>query len=127
MKYRTVVEREGEELGPVDWAHPMVKQCPIPEATLREIEAEPQSWMATNDGGWPRCGWKRVLNLAMYDGWPYWTPHPVFVVEGVLGVERWSFSSMSDVNRRAPVSPRPPPMPQESGGATGICERDASV
>ena len=101
MKYRTETVREGEELGPVDWSHPMVGESRIPEAELREIAEHPERWEATTDGGWPRFGWRQVERLAMYDGWPYWRPHPVFVVSGgpLGGVERHSFASVMEARR----------------------------
>lgn len=49
----------------------------------------------TTDGGWPRCGWGDVLDVGMYDGWPYWKPVPSVYSRGPLGGEWHCFSMLS--------------------------------
>lgn len=98
MKTKTITVREGELLGPIDWnfdfrefykdiypaacngekAHENHFQRAM--AILRMLEAEPDKYEATTDGGWPRCGWGSIAHVGMYDGWPYWKPTPsVFI------------------------------------------------
>lgn len=108
MREWTETRREGTDMGPVDWAHPDIATSGVPEERLRQIEAEPEQWLATNDGGWPRIGWKRVIALRMYDGWPYWTPKPALLVTGTLGAE-WYFIG----GRNVDVERRPTPAPEE--------------
>lgn len=103
MKTRTVTECVGEELGPVDWSHPMIAEVeashPQVVAMLREAEKTPELFEATTDGGWPRVGWGEVLRVVMYDGWPYWRPTPTVVTSHWHGVSHNSFRSISEVRR----------------------------
>lgn len=106
MKTRTVTEYVGEELGPVDWSHPMIAEVearsPHIIAALREAEQSPQDFDATTDGGWPRVGWGEVLRVVMYDGWPYWRPTPTVVTLHWHGVSYNAINSISEVRRRSP-------------------------
>jgi hypothetical protein len=112
MRTRTVTERIGEYLGPIDWSFDfhasdwdrggsLNPKC-LAEALekLRKLDAEPVAYIATTDGCWPRVGWKRVLQVGMYDGWPYWRPHPSVQLAGPLGPEWHSYSSITDIERR---------------------------
>ncbi len=88
MKTRTVSIREGEWLGPIDWDAEWPFE--VDEKTrkaLREIEANPEDFEITTDGGWPRIGWGQVFHVGMWDGWPYWRPGPAITMRGVLGTE----------------------------------------
>jgi hypothetical protein len=67
---------------------------------LREMAANPQGFQVTTDGGWPRMGWKKVLLVCIYDGWPYWKPGPALLVSGALGGEWYWFDSLTGVERR---------------------------
>lgn len=106
MRTRTVIEREGEELGSIDWDHPMIaeveKRSPEIVAMLREAEQSPHDFAATTDGGWPRVGWGEVLRVVMYDGWPYWQPTPTVVTSHWYGISYNAFNALSEVRRRTP-------------------------
>lgn len=110
MKTRQVTERIGEYLGPVDWGYDFLSHygCCFPENRraincekakdrLRLLAENPDRYMATSDGGWPRVGWGDVLQVGMYDGWPYWRPVPSVCISGTLGAEWHSFNSVTDI------------------------------
>lgn len=110
MKTRTITVREGEKVGPVDWDYDFASHdwhhrggCTNPEvvsrseSALRELcdgLARGEEWQATTDGGVPRLGWGRVLDVGMYDGWPYWRPVPSVLIAGTLGAEWHSFTGL---------------------------------
>ena len=117
MKTTTVVKREGEYLGPVDWSFDFEKFCEsfyncsaaqrhvqmLTRAleTLHTLEDHLGEYEATTYGGWPRCGWGEVLKVGMYDGWPYWKPVPSVCIRSWIGGGVWSaFSSITDVRKR---------------------------
>lgn len=101
MRTWTETRREGTDRGPVDWTHPMVaaavERSGVSADTLRAMERDPSGFQVTNDGGWPRCGWRPVISVSMYDGWPYWTPRPAALVSGVLGPEWYWLDSLTGV------------------------------
>ena len=110
MRTWTETHREGTDCGPVDWTHRMVAEAVersgVSLQLLREMEANPTTFQVTTDGGWPRCGWRKVIGVSMYDGWPYWQKHPAVLVVGVLGVAEWySFNQLSGVERLASFLP----------------------
>jgi hypothetical protein len=123
MRTRMVEEREGEYLGPVDWSYDFtqhdwhgasggVNPAVTASATelLRKIEggiAAGEEWWATTDGGWPRCGWKRVVQVGMYDGWPFWRPTPSLLLSGMFGGEWASWYNITEAERREPAAVRP--------------------
>ena len=100
MKYRKVVEREGELLGPVDWTYDFrqhfnsmgspdaVKDeyCARRVELLRRI-SEPGEWRVILAHS---SVWKDVYAVGMYDGWPFWKPTPAMLTSGTLGAE-WHF------------------------------------
>lgn len=112
MKTRMVEERVGEDLGPVDWSHPWIAEMEadanwragilirIREYTRATAAGEPDEWVATDDGGCPKIGYGKVLDAVMYDGWPYWTPHPVLLVSQWYGVQRIPFRNVADIRRK---------------------------
>lgn len=94
MKTRTVTEYIGEDMGPVDWSHPMAvefaEKSPEMAALLKEAEQHPEGFLLVDDHGWyPR----QVYRVCMYDGWPYWKPTPAVLREGPLGSEWTHFNS----------------------------------
>jgi hypothetical protein len=108
MQTRTVTERIGECLGPVDWSFDFTSHdwganrgVINPEHSarakewLKEIEGAPQTYQATTDGGWPKVGWKRVVQVGMYDGWPFWKPTPSVQLAGPIGCEWHPWYSLS--------------------------------
>jgi hypothetical protein len=109
MRTYTVLQREGELLGPVDWSYDFRshfngyggddaardRYCAEKIEQLRKLTDG--EWQATTDGGWPRCGWGKVLAVGMYDGWPYWHPVPSVLIAGPLGGEWHSFASVTSI------------------------------
>lgn len=105
MKSRTEVVWEGEKLGPIDWNHPFIdsfgnyccndeqkqKYCDEAVAHLRKVVE-----MFSEDG--PRiqvqCSeyWYDVIDVGMYDGWPFWKPMPaVQTLDNVFRTAKWDF------------------------------------
>lgn len=78
MRTRTVTERIGENMGPIDWEHPTAKNMP---EIWREAEKCP---------GFLFNG-RQILDMGMYDGWPYWTPRPAICFLGPLNSAEWTF------------------------------------
>jgi hypothetical protein len=83
MKTRMVEEREGEDMGPVDWTHPMAADKP---AIWREAEQTPDAFWLDNGG----MGYRTILKLCMWDGWPYWKPTPAICYTGPLKTPEWA-------------------------------------
>jgi hypothetical protein len=107
MKTRTVTVREGELLGPVDWERhnfdsdvggPARQRVTDFRALVDGVECG-ESWQATTDGGWPRVGWKDVIAVGMYDGWPHWKPTPSFCLAGLFGPEWHPWYALSGAER----------------------------
>ena len=85
MQTRTVTEHIGEDMGPIDWSHPIAADKP---EHWREAERSPEDFeLLLNDMFTPR----RVLALRMYDGWPYWKPTPAILCESPLGGAEWTY------------------------------------
>jgi hypothetical protein len=79
---RTV--RVGEDVGPIDWEHPLAADMP---AHWGDAERHPEKYLFLENGMFtPR----EVFKLRMYDGWPYWKPTPAIYRESPLGGE-WTF------------------------------------
>ncbi len=101
MKTRMVEERIGEDMGPIDWSHPIAKDMPD---IWREAEKNPFDFYLDNGG----MGYRELLAIRMYDGWPYWTPRPAIMFVGPLGTE-WNFFDSYGISPRSIVrKPRPP-------------------
>jgi hypothetical protein len=111
MKYETVVQRVGENLGPIDYTYdftthdwsgsrggvnPAITQASVEQ--LRRLDA------AFADKGnrvevrlmHSDCFWV-VLAVGMYDGWPFWAPTPSVQVYRVLGAEWHPWYYVQDV------------------------------
>jgi hypothetical protein len=113
MKTRTVTERIGELLGPVDWSYDFRQHfggtsdaridelCAEAVATLRLLADHPDDYEVTTDGGWPSCGWGRIVAVGMYDGWPYWRPVPSVCISGTFGGEWSAFSNITSIKKKA--------------------------
>lgn len=106
MITRQITVHEGEYLGPVDWSFDFEgfsstinPQC-VKQATdmLHELKIGD---LATTDGGWPRVGWNKVIQIGMYDGWPFWKPVPSVCLLGPLGPEWHPWYSLTGVERAA--------------------------
>lgn len=110
MRYETVTRRIGECIGPVDWSYDFMQhfqdatdkdeRCKRAMDWLRQIEADKDAFVATTDGGWPRCGWGDVIGVGMYDGWPWWRPTPSVCIRGPFGGEWHSFYTITGVERK---------------------------
>lgn len=114
MRTETHTVRIGERVGDIDWTYNFRKHfdsmccddkgrreaCERSKAKLRAMEDAHKAGrkiLATTYGGWPRCGWHQVLDVGMYDGWPYWKPTPSVFTLGPLGGEWHSFSMITDI------------------------------
>jgi len=84
MRTYTTTVREGEDVGPVDWDHPIAKDMP---PIWREAEKSPGDFILSGDYFKP----PQVIKLCMYDGWPYWKPTPAILHTSPLGGSEWSF------------------------------------
>ena len=84
MRTRTVTERIGEDVGPVDWSHPYAAEMPH---HWRDAEKEPEKYELLLNGMFTPRG---VAKLCMYDGWPYWKPTPAIYHESPLGGYEWT-------------------------------------
>ena len=110
MRFYTVVQREGTRVGDVDWDYDFLSHfdcvcspdevkrdlCSRSVTALREAEAavkRDETVEVCMSGGY----WKRLLNVGMYDGWPYWKPVPSLFVVGVFGGHWESFNSVTAV------------------------------
>lgn len=110
MKIKQVTVRDGEYLGPIDWdfdfdilswdnggcMNPVIIKESV--ENLRKLESG-DKYEATTDGGCPRVGWGEVTMVGMYDGWPYWRPHPSIYISGILGGGWHSFSSVTEIRK----------------------------
>lgn len=103
MKTRMVEVREGELLGPVDWAYDFRphfntycstnaqrdKRCAEAVALLKQLSE------MLADG--KRCRIQcydfsySVITMGMYDGWPYWKATPAIFVISPIGGGDWKF------------------------------------
>lgn len=114
MRIETRTVQIGENLGPIDWSFDFRSHfdrygssdaqrdaaCARSVRWLRSIEAAlaaGEPIRVTNDGGIPRCGIHPVIEIGMYDGWPYWRPTPSVRVATHLGSDWYSFSSITNV------------------------------
>jgi len=113
MKTYQVTIRKGELLGPIDWNYDFrehykgIYNCGTPESheemfqramtILHMLEDNPDKYEATTYGGWPRCGWGRILHIGMYDGWPYWKPLPSVFITSIFVGEWHSFDDITDI------------------------------
>lgn len=83
MRCETVTVRHGENVGPVDWTHETAKDMPD---IWREAERDPKSFVF--DYG---HGGRAIVEICMYDGWPYWQPRPAVAYIGALNGVEWAF------------------------------------
>lgn len=79
MRTETVTVRVGENVGPVDWTHPLAKDMP---PIWRLAELDPADFTFRG---------RTILAICMYDGWPYWTPTPAIQFIGPLNSAEWTF------------------------------------
>lgn len=106
MQTRTVTERVGEYLGPVDWAHPDLNGYPKESEILQSIEDRQNREDKEEDvfvvlKGYDRP--RRVLVVGMYDGWPFWRPYPSVLVSGPFGSEWTPFYNVYCIVKKESV------------------------
>ncbi|KKM17202.1 hypothetical protein LCGC14_1678100 [marine sediment metagenome] len=108
MKTRTVTQRIGEWLGPVDWGYEFTKHDwsesrggHNPTLTPESVQVLQEAEGLFNEGKtievWCYDMWRKVIKVGMYDGWPYWEPTPTYLLASWLGNEPHSFLSVSKV------------------------------
>jgi hypothetical protein len=98
--------RIGEWLGPIDWtfdfeAERSTSSDPNRNAKcikmLHEVEdglARGERWLVSAYGVS-----REVINVGMYDGWPYWKPTPTYLTRSWMGGEPMSWHTPSAVFR----------------------------
>ena len=92
MRYETQTVRIGEDVGPVDWSHPIAADKP---EHWHDAEQHPENYTY---GEWGHT----IIRLCMYDGWPYWKPTPAILYIGPLSSGEWAFFN----NYGASIHPR---------------------
>lgn len=106
MITRMVEQREGEWLGPIDWSYDFTQHDwghgggTNPECvqrgkdTLKKLE----DGMKQGKKYKVRCygDYQEVLQVGMYDGWPYWKPVPSVLLKSWMGGEKHDFMIISD-------------------------------
>lgn len=109
MRTKTVTVSEGELLGPVDWSYDFTshdwsqyKGVVNPEVSARAKGLLRQIEVGLADGKRVEAAFysdyhQPVIEIGMYDGWPYWRPVPSIFVRGTLGGEWHSFCSLMGV------------------------------
>ena len=114
MRTETRTVRIGEKVGPVHWSYNFRshfdsmgcseerkdERCERVTGWLRTIVEHLEAGKpikATTYGGSPRCGIYPVVDVGMYDGWPYWRPTPSVLLQGPFGAEWATFSTITDI------------------------------
>lgn len=100
MRTETRTVQIGEYLGPIDWSYDFAawgwdrggsgNPTIVPESveTLKTVEAglaRGETWTVVEHGNR-----REVIQVGMYDGWPYWTPTPFYFLRSSLGGGEWS-------------------------------------
>lgn len=130
MRTETRTVRIGERVSDIDWSYDFRshfdsmgcsverrdERCAERVAQLGAVEAafrEGRKVEVTTDGGWPRVGWGVVLDVGMYDGWPYWRPVPCVLKTGTFGGEWCTFDRLDAQIESPPtaagIDPQAPP------------------
>lgn len=71
-------------MGPIDWSHPTAIHRP---QLWRDVEKNPSAYRHCASG----FSLFPLVEMCMYDGWPYWEPRPAFSYVGPLGTVEWAF------------------------------------
>ena len=139
MRYETVVQRIGENLGAIDYAYDFTKHDwngsrggVNPDVTRASVEQLRRLESAFADRrnrvevrlSHSDCFWV-VLAVGMYDGWPFWEPTPSVQVYRVLGSEWHPWYSVRDVRvlGEPPSDPARVERPEE-GKADGSATKE---
>jgi hypothetical protein len=101
MRTETQTIRIGENMGPVDWSHPIAKDMPD---TWRDAEKNPSEFTFSG---------RQILCICMYDGWPYWESRPAIQFIGPMKTAEWTFFDSYAVHANSIEPARSP----SSGGA----------
>lgn len=90
MRTWTETHRQGTDIGPIDWDESKwcVKLTQTQIGLLKALAESPDRYLARMRHSDLMV---RVLNVCMYDGWPYWQPGPAIQFAGPLGPE-WHFA-----------------------------------
>lgn len=84
--------RHGTMVGPVDpnydWAQHGVYPCDTPEQRAARIAGWRELMLSLKPGDtvWAHHCQRTVIEVGMYDGWPWWKPVPHISYIGPLGV-----------------------------------------
>lgn len=78
MRTETQTVHIGENVGPVDWDHPLAKDKP---PIWRDAATAPEGFLYNG---------RTILAVCMYDGWPYWRPTPAIQFVGPLNSAEWA-------------------------------------
>lgn len=109
MQYRTVVVREGERLGDIDWSYDFASHGWTasrgghnPELIPREVELLREVERAFKAGERVLVRlegetYEPVCDVGMYDGWPFWKPTPSVKSSTWLGASWHPFTSIRGV------------------------------
>jgi hypothetical protein len=81
MRLETQTVRIGEDVGPIDWEHPLAKEMP---PIWRDAEQRPDDFTFSEYR-------RSIIRICMYDGWPYWEPMPAIQFVGPLNSGEWAF------------------------------------
>jgi hypothetical protein len=83
-------------MGPIDWTHAALEKHPEEAALLRRVEQDPTRFGVSVAF---MCPYRRILEIGMYDGWPYWSPYPSYCTVSPLGGIEWlSFNSIDSIH-----------------------------
>lgn len=85
----------GENMGPVDWDHPTAKEMP---QIWKDAEKSPDQFTFSEHR-------REIIEICMYDGWPYWEPRPAIHFIGPLNSGEWTFFNSYSVNAGS-IQPR---------------------
>lgn len=114
---RTVTERVGENLGPVNWTYDFASHflnvcspqevrdelCERAKACLRTLE---DAALIGEIGKWKvvtTFGLDQPVEVGMYDGYPFWRPVPSYAIyTRGYGVIWHSFDDLSEIRKVVP-------------------------
>jgi hypothetical protein len=101
-------------VGPVDWSYDFMyhfqgycvrdeekhAMCERYKERLRQLteipEGERHLWQVQTSHEY----WHDLLDVGMYDGWPFWKPVPHVFHSGMYGGVWETFSNITDIRRR---------------------------
>ncbi|WP_245518720.1 MULTISPECIES: hypothetical protein [unclassified Mesorhizobium] len=93
MRTETQTVRIGENMGPIDWTYSSSKDMP---QMWRDAESNPSDYLFNG---------RAIIEICMYDGWPYWEPRPAICFIGPLNSPEWTFFNSYGVHPES-IQPR---------------------